>query len=156
MQLISGAQFLNICFCSSVCNFYPLTCMYASLYSRKFHFIIEVLNSIWLFTLHVLRDPSFISTQCLVLNLDGSFRVSSNKLLFFHIPWLYYYINLRLLIICCLFSGDINNIFLSISSFISEFGNVFETFVILSTTFLPIKSPGASSVFWISLFEAVF
>ena len=32
----------------------------------------------------------------------------------------------------------------------------FETFVILSAILLPVKSPVASAVFWIALFEAVF
>ena len=32
----------------------------------------------------------------------------------------------------------------------------FETLVILSAILLPIKSPVASAVFWIALFEAVF
>ena len=50
-------------------------------------------------------------------------------------------------------SGDIN---LSLS-FSSEFifAEVFETLIILSAIFLPIKSPVASSVFRIALFEAV-
>ena len=32
----------------------------------------------------------------------------------------------------------------------------FETLAILSAILLPIKSPAASAVFWIALFEAVF
>ena len=42
------------------------------------------------------------------------------------------------------------------SSFFSElfFGD-FQTFVILSTILFAIKSPDASAVFWITLFEAV-
>ena len=34
--------------------------------------------------------------------------------------------------------------------------DIFETLVILSAILLPIKSPVASAVFWITLFEAVF
>ena len=53
------------------------------------------------------------------------------------------------MIILCLSSGGIN-LSISISfSFVSElsFGEVFETFVILSAILLPIKSPIASGVF---------
>ena len=85
----------------------------------------------------------------------------------FDIPSLYYYINLRLLITWCLFSGDI---YLSLgislsspifsSSFVTVSGllysKIFETFVILTRLLLPIKSPVASAVFWTALFEAVF
>ena len=42
-------------------------------------------------------DSSFISTQFLVLNLDGSFVVLSKSLLFFDIPLLYYYIIILIL-----------------------------------------------------------
>ena len=62
-----------------------------------------------------------------------------------------------MLIVCCLFSGDIN-IFLSMSSslvFELFCGEVFDTFVILSVIFLPIKLPVASAAFWIVLFKAV-
>ena len=58
----------------------------------------------------------------------------------------------------CLFLG----VTISTSSFISpllcnSFGDFFlETLVILSAILLPIKSPVASAVFWIALFEAVF
>ena len=49
---------------------------------------------------------------------------------------------------------------ISTSSSISSFGNTlsdfFETLVILSAILLPIKSPVASAVFWIALFQAVF
>ena len=78
------------------------------------------------------------------------------SLLIFDIALLNYYIYLRPLIICCLFSGDV---YISLgSSFVtvSELfcGEVFATFVILSAIFLPIKSPVASAVFSITLFEA--
>ena len=46
------------------------------------------------------------------------------------------------------------------TSSISLFGNTlsdfFETLVILSAILLPIKSPVASAIFWIALFQAVF
>ena len=49
---------------------------------------------------------------------------------------------------------------ISTSSSISSFGNTlsdfFETLVILSAILLPIKSPVASAIFWIALFQAVF
>ena len=74
------------------------------------------------------------------------------NLLFFDIPLLYYYTNLNLSIICCLFSGDIYLSFgISISfSFVFEcnsfeafceensFGD-FEILVILSAILLSIK-----------------
>ena len=65
-----------------------------------------------------------------------------------------------MLIVCCLFSGDIY-IFLSMSSslvfelFCGELFCVFDTFVILSVNFLSIKLPVASAAFWIVLFKAV-
>ena len=80
------------------------------------------------------------------------------SLLFFDIPLLQHYINLRSLIICHLFSGDIyfsysislsNPVFsISLSTVSESFcGECFETFVILSTTVLPIKWPVASVAF---------
>ena len=50
---------------------------------------------------------------------------------------------------------------ISTSSSVSSFGNYladffFETLAILSVILLPIKSPVASAVFWIALFDAVF
>ena len=51
-------------------------------------------------------------------------------------------------------------IFASAFSFVWSFGNslvdFFETLAILSALLLPIKSPGASAVFWIALFDAAF
>ena len=87
------------------------------------------------------------------------------SLLIFDIALLNYYIYLRPLIICCLFSGDVyislgislcSPIFSSSFVTVSELfcGEVFATFVILSAIFLPIKSPVASAVFSITLFEA--
>ena len=49
-----------------------------------------------LLVLYVPRDLSLISTQLLVLNLDSSFVVSSNKFIIFYIPLLYYIITLIL------------------------------------------------------------
>ena len=86
------------------------------------------------------------------------------SLLFFDIPLLYYiiiflcyYINLRLSIIFSHFSGDIY-LSLSISSwFVTQLfcTAVLEALVILSAISFPSKSPVASAVFWIALFEAV-
>ena len=52
------------------------------------------------------------------------------------------------------------DIYLSLSissSFVSElfFGEVFETLVILSAILFQIKSPVASAIFWIALFDTV-
>ena len=83
--------------------------------------------------------------------------------LFFDILLLYYYhINLKSSKIFCLSSGDIYfsfgiflpYLFITVSELICwEF---FETFVILSAILLPIKSPVASSVCGIALFELVW
>ena len=88
------------------------------------------------------------------------------SLLFFDIPLLYHYINLRSSIIFCLFSGDMYfslGIYLSIPIFFASFvtvselffSKILEGFLILSAIFLPIKSSVAFAVFWIALFEAV-
>ena len=83
------------------------------------------------------------------------------NLWFFDIPLLCLYINLRSSIFFCLSSGDVYlSIGISLScSFVivSELfcSELLETFVILSTILLPIKSPVASAVFWITFFEAV-
>ena len=88
------------------------------------------------------------------------------KLLFFDIPLLYYYINLTSSINFCLFSGDIYLSFgISISKsciFCFTF-NCFWTilwwgfwdFSDFSEILLSTKSPVASAVFWIALFEVV-
>ena len=83
------------------------------------------------------------------------------NLWFFDIPLLCYYINLRSSIFFCLSSGDVYlslGISLSCSFVIvSELfcSELLETFVILLTILLPIKSPVASAVFWITLLEVV-
>ena len=80
------------------------------------------------------------------------------SLLVFDAPLLYCYINLRSLIISCLFSGDIClslGISLSTPICFSSFvtvsklfcGEVFETFVVLSAFLLALKSPVAFAVF---------
>ena len=94
MQLIKGAQFLNITplFLSSVCLaaalspspaivILPLTIMYASLLLQRLYFSIVVLNLIWLFVLYVSLDSPFISTHFFVQNLDGRFDALSNKVI---------------------------------------------------------------------------
>ena len=63
--------------------------------------------------------------------------------------------------IFCSSSGDIYlpldiSLSFSILTFSKLFcGKVFETFVIPSAILLPIKSPVASAVFWITIFEVV-
>ena len=120
--------------------------MHASLESHKFDLIIKVLNLIWLLSLYVPRNSSFISTQFLVLNLDGLLCVLSKKLIVFVysvVIYHYYYIivNLRLSIVFCICSEDV---YLSVSissSFVSGlyFCEVFETLVIKSTILFPIN-----------------
>ena len=82
------------------------------------------------------------------------------NLLFFDIALLYYYTNLNSSIICSLFSGDIY-VFIGFSISFSfcerdSLVNFLESLVVLSAILLPIKSPVASSVFWIAVFETVF
>ena len=126
------------------CYSSTLTNMYASLQSHKFDLIIKVSNLIWLLSLYVPRNSSVVSTQPLVLNLDGLLCVLSNKLIVFVysvIIYHYYYVNLRSSIIFCLCS---ENVYLSLSissSFVSGlyFCEVFETLVIKSTILFPIN-----------------
>ena len=79
--------------------------------------------------------------------------------MFFGITLLYYYINLISSIIFCLSSGNMH-LFLGFSwscSFVivSELfcGELLETFVILSSILLPIKSLVASAVFSMTFFK---
>ena len=81
--------------------------------------------------------------------------------LFFDIPLLYCYTNFNSSMICCLFSGDMYLSFgISISVlallFCSSLEDFLEIIIILSVILLPIKSPIASAVFRIAIFEAVF
>ena len=83
----------------------------------------------------------------------------------FSIPLLYYFLKLRSTIFA-FFSGVIY-LYLGISLSFSVFSALFVTvpklfwnevlvtFIMLSTILLPIKSPIASAVFWIVLFEVV-
>ena len=113
---------------------------------------------------YALWELPFILTQFLVLNLDGWFWCLTN-LLFFDITLLYYYILLKSSIIFCLFSGNIclslrislwsllfSSSFLTVSELFCE---VLEAFEIFYAILLLIKSPVASTVFIIALFEAV-
>ena len=72
---------------------------------------------------------------------------SPTGFLFFDIPLLYYYINLRSSIVCCVFWGDIY-LSLGVSISLTELlcGKLFEAFVILLENILPIGSPVASAV----------
>ena len=80
------------------------------------------------------------------------------NLLFFDIPLLYCYINLRSSVIFCLSFEDIYfslDIYLSWSSVtVSELfcDKYFETFLILLAISLQIKSPVAFVVFWMTLY----
>ena len=68
-------------------------------------------------------------------------------------------ISLNSLIIFCLSSGDIYPFWWEAKSTLSSsllLDGFSDTLVILSAVLLPIKSPVASAVFWIALFEAVF
>ena len=112
-----------------------------------------------LLTLYTSLDWSFMSIHFFVLNLGGWFDVLYNKFIIFDIPLLYY-TNLNSSIVCCLFSGDICLSFGVSISFSTVFEcnsfRDFEISVILSAILLLIKSPVASAVFWIDLFETVF
>ena len=78
------------------------------------------------------------------------------KSLFFNIPLLYFYTSLNSAIICCLFSVDMHLSFgtsdSSLTSSFCGFLEFLETLVVLSSILLPIKSPVASSAFWITVF----
>ena len=83
--------------------------------------------------------------------------------LFFDIPLWYDYANLNSSIIYCLF---LENMYLSFGASDSSLSSIFcghnfaadffETLAFLLAILLPIKSPVASAVFWITLFETVF
>ena len=102
MQLVNGAQFLNITFLLVLLTstkaadvfgtvIAAFTCMSAPLQSHRFDLIIEALNLISISALYAPRDSSFISIQFLVLSLDDWFVVSSkNFSSFFDIPLLDY------------------------------------------------------------------
>ena len=117
IQLINGAQFLNINFllvlftaeaaaAVLLTEIFPLTSIYASLLSHKLDFSFVVLNLIYLLGEYAPLISSFISTQFLILNLDVLFDALSNKFAIFGIPLLYYYTNLNSSIIYCLSYGD--------------------------------------------------
>ena len=55
-----------------------------------------------------------------------------------------------------LFLGLVLSTFISVPSFGNSFVDFFKTLAILSAILLPIKSPVASAVFWIALFDAAF
>ena len=120
-----------------------------SLKSQKLGFSTEVFNLIWLLMSCVPRESSFISIHFFVLN--------------FLIFW---YSNLRSLIIFCLFAWDIYlslgiSLLLSIFSVsfitisILFYGEIIKTFVIILAVLLLTRSPVASAGFWIVFSEAV-
>ena len=82
MQLVNGAQFLNITFLMVLLAaapsaavlltvIFPLTSIYATLPSHQLYLNIVVLNLICLSEEYAPLTLSSISTQFLVLNLDG-------------------------------------------------------------------------------------
>ena len=77
---------------------------------------------------------SFTLTQFYVLNLVGWFGVCSNQFIIFWYTLLFYYNSSVSELFCCGF---------------------FESFVILLAILLPIKSPVAYAVFWMTLYEDV-
>ena len=96
MQLVNGAQFLNIT-CLSFLSaavvatsahflttvIVPFRSMYASLKSQRFDLSIVVWNLIWLSVLYVPRASTFTSTQFFVVNFDGLLLVLFSKFLIF-------------------------------------------------------------------------
>ena len=130
-------------------------------YYFRFDFSIEVLGLVWLLVSCIPRVSSFISIQFFVLNLDFRFGVLSNRFIIFWFSIFSYYIKFRSSIICCPFSRDLYLSFgISLSSSIfSVFklfcGELLETFVILYTNLLPIKSLVSAAVFWIAFYETV-
>ena len=96
MQLVNGEQFLNITFlfvlfaaaeapapAVLLTDIFPLTSIYASLLLHKLDLSIAVLNLICLLRDYSPVMSSFISTQFLVLNLDGLFDSLFNKFAIF-------------------------------------------------------------------------
>ena len=151
--------FTGIIWCCSCyfCNcYFLLVSIYALL-----DLSIEVLIPIWLSSLHIPRDSSFILEQSLVLILGGWFGVLSIKFIIFwySIIILYYYINVRSLIIFSHSSGDthlsLGTSLLRSFVFVSELfcGELLETlvisydFAIALGILLPIKSPVAFAIF---------
>ena len=111
---------------------------------------------------YVLFTSLFFPTQFFVLNLDSWSDVLFNKFFIFWYSILFVnYTNLNSPIICCLFFWRHKSfiwyfyfILFCLESIMWRF--CFETNVILFATFIRIKSPVASAVFRIVLFEAVF
>ena len=83
-------------------DIFPLTSIYASLQSHKLDLSIAVIDLICLLGEYAPAISSFISTQFLVLSLDGYLIHCLTNLLFFGIPLLYYCTNFNLSIICYL------------------------------------------------------
>ena len=146
LLLLAGKSMLLLLL-SSVGSFSSIA-IHFLMSSKKHHYILMSLLALYVW------HSSFISTQFLFLHLDGWFVVSCNKFIIFWYSFisLSYYINIRLLIICCHFSGDIyfSPSFVTASKLLC--GTFFETSVALSAIVLPIKSSVASAVFWIALF----
>ena len=146
LLLLAGKSMLLLLL-SSVGSFSSIA-IHFLMSSKKHHYILMLLLALYVW------HSSFISTQFLFLHLDGWFVVSCNKFIIFWYSFisLSYYINIRLLIICCHFSGDIyfSPSFVTASKLLC--GTFFETSVALSAIVLPIKSSVASAVFWIALF----
>ena len=104
----------------------------------------------------------FISNQYFVLNLSGSFGVLSKKLIIFDIQLLYYYIKYQ---IVNNFLSFFRYLYLSLGISLSfSFVTISELFCCefflnllnyINNSLIPIKSPVASAVFWIALFEGV-
>ena len=97
MQLVNGAQFLNITFllvlfaaaavtAVLLTVIFPLTSIYVSLQSRKLDLSIVVLSLTCLSEEYSTLTLSRISTQILVLNLYGLFDSSFNKFAIFWYP----------------------------------------------------------------------
>ena len=90
MQLVKGAQFLNITFllvlfaaAILLTVIFPLTCIHVSLQSHKLNLSIAVLSLICLLGEYAPLMSSFISTQFLVLNLDVYLMHRLTNLIFF-------------------------------------------------------------------------
>ena len=95
MQSVNEAQFLSNTFLSALFGaaaavfvlgtiIVPLKFMHTSLELHKLDSKIEVLNLIWLLVLYVSRESSFISTQFVILNLDGWSGVLPNRFTFIY------------------------------------------------------------------------
>ena len=100
-----NTYFLSNCFAASSTPAPVILYCYCSIH--KYISITKIVKFLRLLAIYVLSKSSFISTQFVVLNLVVELAYYPIDLLFFAIPLLYCYINLRSSMNFCLFFWDI-------------------------------------------------